>query len=121
MGDYPSGQGVSLAKAGLADAQLREQVKALAEKFLTRTEGQIGQLREHVRQLRAGDADALQAIQELAHKIHGSGAMFGFAALSQHGGEIERLSVAQAPGIEDQLDGLIDALAGALEQVRSAP
>jgi HPt (histidine-containing phosphotransfer) domain-containing protein len=121
MDNYSSNQGMSVVKTALADAQLRDQVKALAEKFLTRTEDQVGQLREHVRQLRAGDPAALQAIQELAHKIHGSGAMFGFAALSQHGGEIERLSVAHSPGIEDRLDGLIDALADALAQVRAAP
>jgi chemotaxis protein histidine kinase CheA len=102
-----------------AEAQLREQVKVLGEKFLLRTAGQITTLREHVVRLRGGDRDALAAIQELAHKIHGSGAMFGFAALSEAGGEIERLTMAAAGSdVSDRLDTLIDQLAAALDRIR---
>jgi len=99
------------------EEQLREQVKVLGEKFLLRTAGQITTLREQMLRLRAGNRDALVMIQELTHKIHGSGAMFGFADLSERAGEMERLVVAGATGNEalDRLDTLIDQLGAALE------
>lgn len=101
-----------------AEAQLREQVKVLGEKFLIRTAGQVVTLREQVLRLRDGNPDALAAIEELAHKIHGSGAMFGFAALSECAGEIECLIVAGKSVAADQLSGLVEQLAVALEETR---
>jgi HPt (histidine-containing phosphotransfer) domain-containing protein len=104
------------------EAQLHEQVKVLGEKFLIRTAGQIATLREHVARLRGGDPDALARVQELAHKIHGSGAMFGFAELSEAAGEIERHTMAAAGSeASDRLDTLIDQLAVALERTRQGP
>ena len=104
------------------EAELREQVKVLGEKFLLRTADQIVTLRAHVASLRSGDRDALVAMQELAHKIHGSGAMFGFAALSDRAGEIERLIAAEpaaaAHGTPDRLGALVEELAAALEATR---
>ena len=100
------------------EAELREQVKALGEKFLLRTADQITTLRAHVARLRGGDRDALVGMQELAHKIHGSGAMFGFGALSDRAGEIERLIAAEpaaAHGTPDRLGALVEELAAALE------
>jgi len=103
------------------EAELREQVKVLGEKFLLRTADQIITLRAHVASLRSGDRDVLVGMQELAHKIHGSGAMFGFAALSDRAGEIERLIAAAetepaaARAIPDRLGALVEALAAALE------
>ena len=100
------------------EAELREQVKALGEKFLLRTADQITLLRAHVASLRSGDEDALVGMQELAHKIHGSGAMFGFAALSDRAGEIERLIAAEpraTPATPDRLAVLVEELAAALE------
>jgi HPt (histidine-containing phosphotransfer) domain-containing protein len=100
------------------EAELREQVKVLGEKFLLRTADQITTLRAHVARLRAGDEDVLVAMQELAHKIHGSGAMFGFAALSDRAGEIEHLIAAEPAAVgatADRLGALIDELAAALE------
>jgi len=101
------------------EEQLRQQVKLLGEKFLLRTAGQITTLREQMLRLRAGDRDALVVIQELTHKIHGSGAMFGFADLSDRAGEIERLIVAGDDTL-DRLDTLIDQLGAALEATRSS-
>jgi CheY-like chemotaxis protein len=98
-----------------AEAQLRDQVKALGEKFLTRTAGQIVILREYLARLRSGDQEALTGIQELSHKIHGSGAMFGFAELSEAAGEIERLTVAASGNdLADRLGALIEELAVSL-------
>jgi HPt (histidine-containing phosphotransfer) domain-containing protein len=101
-----------------AEAELREQVKLLGEKFLIRTADQITTLRAQVASLRSGDRDALVGMQELAHKIHGSGGMFGFTDLSDRAGEIERLVAtepAAAHATPDRLGELVEELAAALE------
>ena len=103
------------------EEQLREQVKILGEKFLLRTAGQITTLREHLLRVRSGDREALVIIQELTHKIHGSGAMFGFSDLSDRAGEIERLAAAGTTGDEslDRMAALLDQLGAALEATQS--
>jgi chemotaxis protein histidine kinase CheA len=41
--------------------------------------------------LRGGDQSALEIMEQIAHSIHGAGAMFGFSALSKAGGDVERM------------------------------
>ncbi len=85
--------------------QLREHVKALGEKFLQRTATQIAQLREAIERLATvGEPAALRTVQDLAHKIHGSGAMFGFDRISDLAGELQELSVRldRVPGNPDR-------------------
>lgn len=110
--------GATTTDSSSGEAELREQVKALGEKFLLRTADQVVTLRAHVASLRSGDKDVLVGMQELAHKIHGSGAMFGFAALSDRAGEIERLIAAAARPTPDRLGALVEELAAALEATR---
>ena len=74
-----------------AERQLREEVATLAQKFLQRTRNQADSLPALVDRLGTGEADALEQLQELTHKIHGSGAIFGFSRISEVAGEIERL------------------------------
>jgi HPt (histidine-containing phosphotransfer) domain-containing protein len=74
-----------------AERQLREQVVALGVKFLQRTQDQTASLRELLEGLSKGDESVLPRMQELSHKIHGSGAMFGFEEVSRFAGEIEQL------------------------------
>jgi chemotaxis protein histidine kinase CheA len=74
-----------------AERQLREQVAALGVKFLQRTQDQTTALRELLGSLSNGDESVLPRMQELSHKIHGSGAMFGFEEVSRCAGEIEQL------------------------------
>ena len=74
-----------------AERQLREQVAALGVKFLQRTQDQATTLRELLGSLAKGDESVLARMQELSHKIHGSGAMFGFEEVSRVAGEIEQL------------------------------
>ena len=74
-----------------AERQLREQVAALGVKFLQRTQDQATSLRELLACLSNGDESVLARMQELSHKIHGSGAMFGFEEVSRLAGEIEQL------------------------------
>jgi HPt (histidine-containing phosphotransfer) domain-containing protein len=76
---------------GLPQQQLRAEVSVLGGKFLQRTRGEVAILRELVEGSSRGDSSALARLQELAHKIHGSGAMFGFEAISKYGEEIEHL------------------------------
>jgi len=76
---------------------LRDQVKTLGEKFLQRTSGQIPQLQTDLERVAAnGDRDALRAFQETVHKIHGSGAMFGFNLISDLAGDLEELALGLA-------------------------
>jgi HPt (histidine-containing phosphotransfer) domain-containing protein len=74
------------------DEKLRQQIADIAVRYIKRTESELGQLRESFLAIRAGDAGALQQLGRLAHKIHGSGAMFGFDAISERASEIERLA-----------------------------
>jgi HPt (histidine-containing phosphotransfer) domain-containing protein len=83
-----------------AERQLREQVAALGVKFLLRTQEQAASLRELLASLSGGDESVLARMQELAHKIHGSGAMFGFEELSRFAGEIEQLVYDRRQGSE---------------------
>lgn len=102
------------------ETYLRTQLGTLGEKFLQRTSDQLLIMREQLAAVAAGDAGALQLIQELAHKIHGSGAMFGFPLLSECGGELERVSAEARPDSEaaQQLQVLLERLTEALDVTR---
>src|SRR5690348_15934689 len=78
--------------SGAGAARFSAQVKVLAGKFLQRTAGQILLFEEQVARLAEGDRSVLPAIAEVAHKIHGSGAVFGFTALSDCAGSLEQQS-----------------------------
>jgi len=83
----------------ITETELRDQVKTLSEKFLQRTAGQIPQLQaELARAAAAGDRDALRTFQEVVHKIHGSGAMFGFDLISGLAGNLEELAMSRVDG-----------------------
>jgi len=71
---------------------LQVQLSALSVQFLERTRGQVGQLELLVERIGRGEAAALLELRAISHKIHGSGAMFGFPDISDPAGEIERAS-----------------------------
>jgi chemotaxis protein histidine kinase CheA len=75
-----------------ATAHVRQQVSELGEKFLRRTQTEAVVLRGLVERIQAGDASVLPELGRMAHKIHGSGAMFGFPAISECACEIERFA-----------------------------
>jgi hypothetical protein len=54
------------------------QLHDIADRYLLRTVRETDELLEFVSKSLAGDAPALKQTEQLAHKIHGSGAMFGF-------------------------------------------
>lgn len=99
------------------DDTLQRQIADIGARYLRRTVGEIAQLRERLEAAQAGEAGALHDLERLAHKINGSGAMFGFDALSNRADEVERL--AKSAPADAQLFARLDAaLAGLEAEVR---
>jgi HPt (histidine-containing phosphotransfer) domain-containing protein len=109
-----------------AEQQMRQQVRTLAERFLRRTTDQVAAFREQLSRLSQGDTSVLQAVQDVAHKIHGSGAVFGFPQLSDCAEVLERTSAAMVKATAgggpskhveytEQLSVLVEKLARAVE------
>jgi HPt (histidine-containing phosphotransfer) domain-containing protein len=101
------------------DDQLQKQIADIGVRFLKRTIGEVSQLREFLDSARAGSLDSLKQLERLGHKIHGSGAMFGFDELSKRASEIERLA---STGRNDSksLDRIEEALRALEVQVDKA-
>lgn len=70
---------------------LRQHVTQFARQFLHRTRQEVARLSSLVEHMQPADAALLVELQELAHRIHGSGATFGFVALSQRAEDLELL------------------------------
>jgi chemotaxis protein histidine kinase CheA len=60
--------------------------------FLERTKSDIVRLRQMIERFRQGGQAVLEEVEQLAHSIHGAGAMCGFLQVSAAGGVIERLA-----------------------------
>ena len=71
--------------------RLLGQLAALRERFLQRTRGELPILSELLGRIQAGDSTGFAQLQVLTHRIHGSGATFDFAAISESAGQIEKL------------------------------
>jgi len=74
-------------------AEMRRKMIEIGARYLARTITEIDDLQKMIVRLRAGDSAALKEIEILAHRIRGSGAVFGFAQLSDAAGAIEMLAV----------------------------
>lgn len=87
-------------------AAMRGQLTEIGDRFLRRTLGEVARLHALLDELRAGQPGALKEIEVLAHRIHGSGAMFGFEALSDAAEQCERIAEtgAQDPEIADRIE-----------------
>jgi HPt (histidine-containing phosphotransfer) domain-containing protein len=72
-------------------ARLLEKLATIREGFLHRTRGELPLLLELLGRIEAGDSTGLVQLQVFAHRIHGSGAVFDFAAISESAGQIENL------------------------------
>jgi HPt (histidine-containing phosphotransfer) domain-containing protein len=99
--------------------RLQQQIADIGVRFLRRTLGEVSQLREYLDSARAGSLDSLKQLERLAHKIHGSGAMFSFDELSERANEIERLASTARNDIKS-LDEIEEALRALEEQVDEA-
>jgi len=72
--------------------RLRQQMAQIGARYIARTAGELQRMRELLQQA-LGDAPAMMKdLEHLAHKIHGSGAMFGFDRVSDQAGEIEHIA-----------------------------
>lgn len=69
--------------------ELQQKIADIAGRYIQRTAGELAGLRELIAKARGGSAAAVKDIEHLAHKIYGSGAMFGFEAVSEQARELE--------------------------------
>lgn len=79
---------------------VQKRMAELGQRYLERTVGELGQLQTFIEEVSHGDADSLKNIEVLAHRIRGSGAMFGFDLMSDVAGEIELLAADAKLGLQ---------------------
>jgi HPt (histidine-containing phosphotransfer) domain-containing protein len=97
--------------------ELQRKIADIAGRYIRRTAGELAGLRELVAKVRAGNAAAAKEVEQLAHKIYGSGSMFGFEAVSEQARELELAAKDTThPQMAERLQTLADAL-DALVQV----
>ena len=100
------------------EAQLNAGLAQLREKFLARTRGEMAAIRAQAEAIRGGDAGAFATLEQLAHRIYGTGATLGFDALSGCAGKIERLAEAakKAAAVDPQTLLRLESYLGELEE-----
>jgi HPt (histidine-containing phosphotransfer) domain-containing protein len=69
--------------------ELQQKIADIAGRYIQRTAGEIAGLRDMIARVRAGDTSAVKDVELLAHKIYGSGSMFGFEAVSEQARALE--------------------------------
>lgn len=98
--------------------ELQQKIADIGGRYIQRTAGEIAGLRDLIGKARAGSAAALKDVEHLAHKIYGSGAMFGFEAVSERAHELELTAKdVTNPGVFDKLQLHADELE---QQVQAA-
>ncbi|HEX7113571.1 MAG TPA: Hpt domain-containing protein [Steroidobacter sp.] len=95
----------------MPDQELERKLEEMGTRYLKRTLGELTRLGELLGQLRSGEQSALKEIEQLAHRIFGSGAMFGFDGVSASARELELAAQdGQAADLLDRLSACIAAL-----------
>jgi HPt (histidine-containing phosphotransfer) domain-containing protein len=102
------------------EKQARQQLEAIGDRYLARTRSEMALFDEALDKLKGGDLTAFTWLQQLAHKVHGSGAMFGFDRLGDLAQEIELLALAAKTDTLDEIARQIQALSAEIEDVCSA-
>jgi chemotaxis protein histidine kinase CheA len=74
-----------------AQAKLHSKLKQLGGRFVQRTIDELNLMHTYLQQARAGDSEAAQQLLLTAHRINGSGAMLGFALVSECARAVERI------------------------------
>jgi chemotaxis protein histidine kinase CheA len=94
-------------------ARMKEQLATIGERYLRRTLGELVRLKELHAQVRSGSQQALKDLEVIVHRVHGSGAMFGFEDVSEHAHACEILCA--EGGADPQLAPKLEAALHALE------
>jgi HPt (histidine-containing phosphotransfer) domain-containing protein len=98
--------------------ELQQKISDIGGRYIQRTAGEIAGLRELIAKVRTGNTAAVKDIEQLAHKIYGSGSMFGFEAVSEQARELE---LATREPVDVQMIEKLQRHADALEaQVQAA-
>ena len=98
--------------------ELQQKIADIGGRYIQRTAGELAGLRELIAKVRTGNTAAVKDIEQLAHKIYGSGSMFGFEAVSEQARELE---LATKEPVELQMIEKLQRHADALEaQVQAA-
>jgi HPt (histidine-containing phosphotransfer) domain-containing protein len=72
--------------------KLQQQMAQIGSRYIARTFGELQRMQELLQQALGGSLAMMKDLEHLAHKIHGSGAMFGFDRVSDQAGEIEHIA-----------------------------
>jgi HPt (histidine-containing phosphotransfer) domain-containing protein len=89
---------VTAAARNAREAAARTRLRELAQKFLQRSAVDLGAMRRDLIAVKAGEVAAQGRLVQLAHRMRGSGAMFGFPDVSDCAGRLEQLLVAEPAG-----------------------
>jgi HPt (histidine-containing phosphotransfer) domain-containing protein len=73
------------------EAGLLGKLTTIRQRFLKRTRCELPLLLELLERIQAGDSTGLAQLHIYAHRIHGGGAIFEFAAISESAGQFENL------------------------------
>jgi HPt (histidine-containing phosphotransfer) domain-containing protein len=91
--------------------ELQQKIADIGSRYIQRTAGEIAGLRELIARVRDGNVAAIKDIEHLAHKIYGSGSMFGFDAVSDQARALELAAKdVTDPGLVDKLQSHADGL-----------
>lgn len=99
--------------------KMQQQMAEIGARFIKRTLGELDQLRELLERARTGSAESVKEIERVSHKIAGSGAMFGFDAVSERAQELE-IFAEGSPNEPVSLQRLSEHIAALDAEVRSA-
>jgi len=92
-----------------ARQKLNARLAELAVRYLRRTADETVEIRAAAQRFQGGESGALHEIERAAHRIRGSGGMFGFDAVSDAASRLE-LSAAGGTDTASQLLSLVDEL-----------
>ena len=114
--------------------ELQQKIADIAGRYIQRTAGELAGLRDLIAKVRAGNTAAVKDIELLAHKIYGSGSMFGFEAVSEQARELELAAKDYGRSTDDReapevcrcvggagAGGLAQQREGCSDQSRAAP
>ena len=98
-----------------------DKLAEIGTRYVKRTLTEMPELQRLMDAAVAGDAAAFHQIGRLAHRIHGSGAMFGFKELSDVAGRLEhRIDNSTGPDFQKSLDKVRTDVADLEKQVQAA-